>query len=138
MADLMICEIVTPDQRLFSGDAVLVSAPAAEGEIGFMYLCSPLMSTLRRGCVRVKKTETSEPQRFAVDGGYVEADGYRVVVLASRAIDINKVDTSISKERIAANEKRLAELSPGDSRAVFMRQEIEWQTYLINAKTSKE
>jgi len=134
MAELMICDIVTPDQMLFSGEAEFISAPAEKGEVGFMYLCAPFMSTLQRGLVRVKATMTSDPKCFAVDGGYIEVDGYKVVVLASHAIDLAKVDVDVSKERLAQNQKRLSELSSDDPRAVFTRQEIEWQQYLIKMK----
>lgn len=133
MANLLICEIVAPDQMLYSGEAQLVAAPASEGEIGLMYLCSPVMSTLRRGAVRVKETE-STTRTYIVDGGYVEADGHKVVILASKAIDLDEVDVTISNERIAANEERLAELPDDDSRAVFIREEIEWQKYLAEKK----
>ena len=137
MANLMICDIVAPDQMVYSGEVAFVSAPAADGEIGFMYLCSPLMSTLRRGMVRVKETEASEAQGFVVDGGYVEADGRKVVVLASRAIALDNVDIAVAAERIAMNEKRLLELSEDDSRAVFVREEIEWQEYLMGLRKAK-
>ena len=137
MAQLLVCEIVAPDRMLFSGEAEFVSAPAAEGEIGLMYLCSPIMSTLNRGQVRIKATMTSEPRCFAVNGGYLEVDGYKVMVLANHAIDLAEVDVSVAKERIASNEKRLLELAEHDSRAVFVRQEIEWQQYLIELKERK-
>jgi F-type H+-transporting ATPase subunit epsilon len=123
---------VTPSGRLFSGEAEYVSAPAAEGDIGFLHQCAPFMSTLKRGAVRIKETMAGEDADvFAVNGGYVEADGRKVVVLASHAINVAEVDVEIAQERIAANEQRLAELSEDDSRAVFIRDEIEWQNYLV-------
>jgi len=134
MANVLKCDIVTPDQKLYSGEAVLVSAPAAEGEVGLMYMCSPLMSTLKRGLVRVRETENGDPRIFAVNGGYIEVDGRKVVVLASKAIDLEEVDVTVSNERIASNEKRLAELADDDSRAVFIREEIVWQRYLAEKK----
>jgi len=134
MAELMICEIVTPDQMLFSGEAEFVAAPAAKGEVGLMYLRAPLVSTLERGLVRIKATMAGEAQCFAVDGGYIESDGYKIVILASHAIDLAKVDVEFAKERLAQNEKRLAELASDDARAAFVRQEIEWQQYLIKMK----
>ena len=137
MAHSMICEIVAPDQMLYSGEVEFVSAPASEGEIGFMFLCAPFMSTLRQGVIRLRETDSSgDPRCFAVAGGYVEADGRKVVVLASRAIDVAQIDTSISSDRIAANQARLAELSDDDSRATFVRQEIEWQQHLIKVKSA--
>ncbi|MDR2714051.1 MAG: ATP synthase F1 subunit epsilon [Coriobacteriales bacterium] len=134
MAQLMTCDIVTPEGLLFSGEAEYISAPAAEGGIGFMYQCAPFMSTLKKGAVRIKKTMDSDAHTFAVGGGYVEVDGRKVVVLASHAIDMEKVDIAISQERIELNEQRLAELADDDSRAVFVRQEIDWHRSLIELK----
>lgn len=129
MANTLKCDIVTPDSMLYRGEATLIGAPAAEGDIGMMYQCSPLMSTLRRGTIRIKG-EGDQSKTFAVEGGYLEVDGYKVVVLASRAIDLALVDKDISKERIALNEKRLAELAEADPSRAFVEEEISWQKYL--------
>ncbi len=131
MAHILSCDIVTPEAMLFRGEAVLVSAPAAEGDIGLMYQCSPLMSTLRRGTIRIK-SDNDELTTFAVDGGYLEVDGRKVVILASRAINKDQIDKAISSERIAANEKRLAELADDDPARVFVESEITWQKHLIS------
>ncbi|MDR1359028.1 MAG: ATP synthase F1 subunit epsilon [Coriobacteriales bacterium] len=130
MADTLVCDIVTPDTLLFSGEAVLVSAPAAEGDIGLMYQCSPLMSTLRRGAIRIKG-EDDQVTTFAVDGGYLEVDGLKVVVLASRAINLDRIDRDFAKSRIEQNKKRIAEMEKGDPARAFAESQISWQEYLI-------
>lgn len=130
MANTLICDIVTPDQMLYRGEAVLVSAPAAEGDIGMMYQCSPLMSTLRRGTVHIK-AENDKTTSFAVDDGYLEVDGYKVVVLANRAIDLSSIDKDFANERIALNEKRLADLEKNDPARAFAEEEISWQQHLL-------
>jgi len=135
MANTMICEIVTPESMLFSDEVFSVTAPAADGEIGIMYLRSPIMSTLGRGEVRVKRQENDAPIRYAVDGGYIEADGRKVVILASRAIDVATVDVNVARERIAKNEQLLATLAEGDSQAAFYREEIAWQRHLETLAT---
>lgn len=131
MANTLICDIVTPDTMLFRDKAVLVSAPAAEGDIGLMYQCSPLMSTLRRGTIRIK-AEDDTIRTFVVDGGYLEVDGRKVVVLASRAIDLALVSKEVSQERIAQNESRVARLEKNDPALAFAEAEISWQKYLIS------
>jgi F-type H+-transporting ATPase subunit epsilon len=130
-ANTLACDIVTPDTMLFRGEATLVSAPAAEGDIGMMHQCSPLMSTLRRGTIRIKGTDDTITS-FAVDEGYLEVDGYKVVVLASRAIDIATIDRDFATERIARNEKRLTELDKADPARAFAEDEIDWQKYLAS------
>ena len=133
----LICEIVTPEKLLFSEVVYFVSVPATEGEIGILARRAPFMSTLNRGVVRVKREENSEAVPFAVAGGYVEADGRKVVVLADRAEVIGKLDLESVREAKAENEKRLAALPEGDSRAVFCRDEVAWYTLLETQLTQK-
>ncbi|MDR2109214.1 MAG: hypothetical protein LBP28_07135 [Coriobacteriales bacterium] len=128
----MIVDIVTTDRRLFSGEAVFVAAPAADGEIGIMRAAAPVISTLRTGEVRVKTDEAAPARRFAVAGGYLESDGYKIVVLANHALDVADVDVEFARERVAKNQQRLAEVAEGDARAVFYQEEIAWQQHLIS------
>jgi F-type H+-transporting ATPase subunit epsilon len=131
----MFVDIVTPDQRLFSGEAVFVAAPAANGEIGLMELASPIMSTLKPGEVRIKAESNSEPRRFAVAGGYLESDGRKIVILANRALDVASIDVAFGRKRVDSYEKRLAEAAADDSRAAFYKEEIAWQQHLIKLGT---
>ena len=131
MANVLQCDIVTPDTMLFRGEAVLVGAPAAEGDIGLMYQCSPLMSTLRRGTIRIK-SESDEVTTFAIDTGYLEVDGYKVVALVTHAIDIATADKSISQGIAEEYKKRLAELSEDDPARAFAQAEVDWHEYLIS------
>ena len=130
MANTLVCEIVTPESFLYSGEATLVSAPAAEGDIGMMYMCSPLMSTLRRGTIRIKG-EDDDVKTYATDGGYLEVDGRKVIILASHAIDVAEIDKEICLQRIAKNEKRKEQLEEGNPAIAYATSEISWQTYLM-------
>jgi len=131
MANLIACDLVTPESLLFSGEAVLVSAPAGEGDIGMMYLCSPLMSTLRRGVIRIR-FENDELLSFAIDGGYLEVDGRKVIILASRAVDVSEIDKDVCKENIAKREKRISELEEGSPAMAYALSEVAWENYLLS------
>jgi F-type H+-transporting ATPase subunit epsilon len=124
------CDIVTPESLIFSEEVNFVSIPAAEGEFGVLAKRSPIMSTLNTGEIRVRREEGGESLRFAVSGGYVESDGSKVVVLASRAVDVSKVNLDEMRAARAASEKKLAALGEEDSRAVFYRDELAWYTLL--------
>ncbi|MCL2529322.1 MAG: ATP synthase F1 subunit epsilon [Coriobacteriia bacterium] len=130
MANLIACDLVTPESLVFSGEAVLVSAPAGEGDIGMMQMCSPLMSTLRRGVIRITG-EDNNVVTFAVDGGYLEVDGQKVIILASRAVDVTQIDKEFCKENIAKNEKRIAELEEESPAKAYAVGEIAWENYLL-------
>ena len=131
-ANTLVCDIVTPESFLFNGRARLVSAPAGEGEIGLMYQCSPLMSTLRRGVIRIKNEDETEMSSYAIDGGYLEVDGRKVIVLATRAINLDEIDKDLCLENIAFNEARLAELEEGSPAKAYAESEVSWENYLIS------
>jgi F-type H+-transporting ATPase subunit epsilon len=124
------CDIVTPESLIFSEEVNFVSVPAAEGEFGVLAKRSPIMSTLNNGEIRVRRKEGDQFTRFAVSGGYVESDGSKVVVLASRAIDVSGVSLDEARASKAASEKMLATLAEEDSRAAFYHDELAWYTLL--------
>ena len=130
MPGTMICEIVTPEKMLYSAEASFVAVPATEGEIGFMYMRSPVMSTLNSGEVRIKPQDNDTVLRFAIAGGYVEADGHKVVVLANRAVNIADVDPTLLKERIISFEQALTASEADDPERTFKNSELEWYTLL--------
>lgn len=126
----MLCDIVTPESLLFSEDVYFVSVPGKEGEMGFLPLHAPIMSTLRLGLVRVKKEDNGEAIAFAVDGGYVESDGRKIVVLADRAEAVGKLSLDKVLEAKADNQRKLDSLTTDDSRAAFYNDEIAWFSLL--------
>jgi F-type H+-transporting ATPase subunit epsilon len=124
------CEIVTPENLLFSEEVYFVSVPAAEGDLGVLTKRSPVVSTLRSGEIRIRREESGEALRFAVAGGYVESDGDKIVVLATRATEIGSLALdAVRSDRLEA-EKKLAALSETDAQLPFFRDELAWYTLL--------
>jgi F-type H+-transporting ATPase subunit epsilon len=126
----LICEIVTPENLLFSEEVYFVSVPGTDGEFGVLINAAPTMSTLNRGEVTIKLTQDATPIRYAVAGGYAEADGKKVVILANRATDIASVQADEVQAAKADAEKRLASLAEDDSHGAFVRDEVAWYTLL--------
>ncbi len=81
----LVCDIVTPEKKLFSGEAYMVVVPGTEGEMGFLQGHVPLVSALANGVVRVQDEGGKTEKRFDVQGGYVQVTGEKVIVLAERA-----------------------------------------------------
>lgn len=79
------CDIVTPDAKFYSGDVHFVVVPGSEGEMGFLYDHVPLVSTLSDGVVRVQEDEGGSFRQFAIEGGYVQVSGTKVIILADKA-----------------------------------------------------
>ena len=79
------CDIVTPEAKFYSDEVHFVVVPGSEGEMGFLYDHVPLVSTLADGVVRVQKDEGGPFKEFAVEGGYVQVSGDKVIILADKA-----------------------------------------------------
>lgn len=79
------CDIVTPEAKFYSGEAHFVAVPGSEGEMGFLYNHVPVVSTLADGVVRVQEDEGGSMKEFVIEGGYVQVDGTKVIILADKA-----------------------------------------------------
>jgi F-type H+-transporting ATPase subunit epsilon len=77
----MNLEILTPDKKLFSGDAEYVYVPGQGGGIGILNKHAPLIAALKAGEVKVRDIHKKE-QTFTIKGGLVEVKYNNVVVLA--------------------------------------------------------
>jgi len=73
--------VVAKDQSVWSGPAKVVSAPAADGEIGILAGHTPILSVLNAGHVRVTDLDGNK-QDFVIDGGFLSVDDNVVTVVA--------------------------------------------------------
>ncbi|HBT96011.1 MAG TPA: ATP synthase F1 subunit epsilon [Coriobacteriia bacterium] len=125
-----LCDIVTPEKELFSEEINFVVVPGSEGEIGLLAQHAPTVSTLKMGEIRLKMEADSETESYLVNGGYVEAIGTKVVVLASRAEKVGNTDIAEVKAKKAEAEAKLSKVEEEDSRAAFYREEVAWYTFM--------
>tara|TARA_B100000902_G_C26907590_1_gene715218 strand:+ start:37 stop:270 length:234 start_codon:yes stop_codon:yes gene_type:complete len=77
----MDVQIISPDKNLYDGKADLVTVPGTSGSIGILNNHAPLVSSLKKGEVKVILNKKEE--FFKIDGGVVEVSQNKVVVLAS-------------------------------------------------------
>ena len=80
----MTVDIITPDRKVFSGEATAVTFPGSEGQFQVLNDHAPLVSTLGQGPIVVQGT--TGQQTFTVDGGVVEVLQNKVLVLAEAVI----------------------------------------------------
>ncbi len=80
MAQLNV-DLVAADRKIWSGQARMVSAPAADGEVGILADHSPLLSVLRTGAVRLTLAD-GEKLSFRVSGGFLSVDSNQVTIVA--------------------------------------------------------
>lgn len=76
----MLVEIITPNRKVFSGEASAVTFPGSNGQFQVLNDHAPLVSTLAKGQMVVQAS--TGQQTFIVDGGVVEVLQNKVLVLA--------------------------------------------------------
>jgi F-type H+-transporting ATPase subunit epsilon len=73
-------ELVSPTQRVWSGEAQFVSTRTIEGDIGILTDHSPLFAVLVDGQVVIKGTDGTITE-FGVSGGFLSVANNRVSIL---------------------------------------------------------
>lgn len=77
----MHLEIITPDKKLFSGEAKSVKFPGVEGSFGVLENHAPIISSLKKGIVKVTEANAAV-KNFEIKGGVVEVLKNKIIVLA--------------------------------------------------------
>jgi len=77
----MQIEIITPDKKLFSGNAISVQFPGTDGSFGVQNNHAAMISTLKKGQIKLT-TEQNTLEVFEVNGGVVEILANKIIVLA--------------------------------------------------------
>ena len=99
-------EIVTPETRIFSGEAKFVVVPGVEGELGILPEHIPLLTEIHPGELNVT-TEEGE-LIFAVGEGFLEVLPDRVSVLTDMALKEEEIDEHAAVEAVALAEREIA------------------------------
>lgn len=122
----LVCDIVTPVAKLYSDDAYMVVVPGVEGEMGFLQGHVPLVSVLADGVVRIQGDPNGESKRFALQGGYVEVTGKKVIILADRALPVADIDANAVREELAKLENKAANMSEAEIAKTTLPADIAW------------
>lgn len=121
MAMTIQVDIVSAEAEIFSGVAEMVFVPAQMGEIGIMPRHTPLLSPLKAGEVRVRKTDGKE-ESFYVSSGMLEIQPHIVTVLADTALRAKDIDEEKAEKAKKHAEKALKE---GTSKMSFAEAQAE-------------
>ena len=77
----MDVQIITPDKSLYQGQADLITVPGTSGSIGILNHHAPLVSSLKKGKIKIVLNEKEE--FFKIEGGVIEVSQNKVIVLVS-------------------------------------------------------
>lgn len=77
---MMTVEILSPEAKLFEGEAEFISLPGADGSLGILQNHAPIITVLKEGQVKIRNNDGEST--FDVKGGTVEVLNNRVIILA--------------------------------------------------------
>ncbi len=80
----MLLEIVTPDEKIFSGPIKLVQVPGTKGQFEVLKNHAPIISTLNAGKIKVID-ENDKVIYFTLGQGVIEVNHNKVILLAENA-----------------------------------------------------
>lgn len=82
----MILEILTPEQKVFSGDVYGVVLPGIGGSFEVLDRHAPMVSALKDGKLKILKDKT-QTAGYAIKSGFVEVLNNKTIVLVEGAVE---------------------------------------------------
>ena len=116
MATLHV-NIVSAEQSIFEGEALMVVAPGESGELGILPQHAPLLTRIKPGTVKVKMADGAE-ELIYVSGGILEVQPKALTILADTSVRAHDLDEVKVMEAKRAAEEALANRASGQERAV--------------------
>ncbi|MCB9685394.1 MAG: ATP synthase F1 subunit epsilon [Alphaproteobacteria bacterium] len=105
MATTLDVKIVTPEKRVFDGQASEIVLPAWEGELGVYPDHDSLLTLLRSGSCKL--VTASGVQTWVVGRGFAEIGGSSVTILTSSCVAASEVDKAKAQADLTAAEAEL-------------------------------
>ncbi len=82
---MLALDILTPDVKVFSGEVHAVNLPGSEGAFEVLEKHAPLITTLGKGYITIRKNSREE-EKVMIEGGLVEVLNNKVIVLADSVV----------------------------------------------------
>jgi len=105
----LFCRVITPEEVIYDGEADLVIARIADGDLGVLVDHSPLVSTVEVGEVRIR--EDDEQHVYATSDGFFKVSENLVQVLVEEAVSAEEIDVNAAESRVEEAEQELSEVS---------------------------
>jgi len=122
--------VATAEREVYRGEAEMVIAPGAAGELGIMPKHSPLISALKPGELRLKRGE--EFDEVFVSGGFIEVQPEMITVLADtaeRASDFSEAEATEAArkaEELVAQRQGDTDLALAEAELAYAAARLAW------------
>jgi F-type H+-transporting ATPase subunit epsilon len=116
MAGVLQFDLVSPERRLASLQAVEVQIPGADGDLTAMEGHAPVITTLRPGILKAVAADAT--RSYAVTGGFAEITAAGVSVLAERAVPVEEASAAMIDGLVAEAREQAAVAAAEDRDAM--------------------
>ena len=120
-------ELVSPERILYSGEAEMVIARTAGGDIAFLSGHAPFLGALGIGAVKIRPVGGGQDEVAAVHGGFVEVKDNRVIILSDVAELASQIDIERARRAEAEAERKLREETDAETEAALRRAHVRLQ-----------
>ena len=111
MSEKFSVEIITPDKSILKSDAIEVTIPSFECEMGILRDHIPLITFLRPGIISIRN---QDEKKFFADEGTVEFSNNNLLILSSTVKDLKNFDKNSISGALKDAEKKLQETNLSD------------------------
>jgi F-type H+-transporting ATPase subunit epsilon len=105
MAATLKLEIVTPEAKVFEGEADFVELPGTEGDMGVFPQHEPTVTQLNAG--ELKITRNGKVQILAIGEGFAEITGDSISIMTDGAVNEEKIDEQAAEAAVKRAEDLL-------------------------------
>ena len=81
----MQLEIITPDQKVYTGNVKLVKVPGSKGSFEILKNHAPIISTLESGEIKIIDMQ-DKTAFYEISGGVIEVKQNNIIILAESVI----------------------------------------------------
>ena len=122
MSDKFTIEIITPDKTILKSEAIEVTIPSFEGQMGILTDHIPLITFLRPGVIIV---QNQEEKKYFIEEGTVEFSDNNLLILTSTAKDLKNMEKNFINDLIDQAEKKLKDCGLSDKDKYVMSYKID-------------
>ena len=122
MSDKFTVEIITPDQSILKAEAIEVTIPSYEGQMGILKDHIPLITFLRPGLILIKNEDEN---KFYVEEGTVEFSNNNLLILTSTAKNLENFDKGLINNLLEQAEKKLKDSNSTDKEKYIISYQID-------------
>ena len=123
MSENFFVEIISPNQSILKSEAVEVTIPSYEGQLGILKDHIPLITFLRPGLIIIK-TENDE-KKFFIEEGIVEFKNNNLLILTSTSKSLESLDKSLIDAILKDSEEKMGKEEISDKEKYLLSHKID-------------